>query len=256
MLPTAVPGVCFPGQYQRGFILTKEPIDKCLCCFCRTWFAELSLYSSANNPFFWTEKDGGLRVVQKLGEDPANSAGMKLGVFIERNGILNQARLERGCQVNPLTLDDFHVNAAIIPLLRQLKAARFVLIATTNQPGLSRGYQSRGQLDRMHQLLRQSLPIDDILVCPHDETDDCPCRKPKPGLLVEAAFKWRIRLDGSFVISDKWQDAGAARAAGCTSVMIHSPWAGNGHRDFMVSDTETAVEKILHLVAVENALTV
>jgi D-glycero-D-manno-heptose 1,7-bisphosphate phosphatase len=174
---------------------------------------------------------------------------MKLGVFMERDGVLNRARIERQHQVSPLTVEDFKVSVEAGPLLKRLKAAGLVLIATTNQPGLSRGYQSRRELDRMHAMLRAALPLDDILVCPHDETDRCPCRKPKAGLLLEAAFQWSLDLDRSFVISDKWQDAAAARAAGCTSLLIESPWVGNGHRDFLLPDLAAAVEKVLQLKA-------
>ena len=117
---------------------------------------------------------------------------MKPGIFFERDGILNVVRVERQHQVGPLTLEEFHVNKAIAPLFSKFKDEGFVLIATTNQPGLSRGYQSRRELDRMHDLLRRELSLDDILVCPHDETDPCPCRKPKAGLLIEAAFKWQL----------------------------------------------------------------
>src|SRR5258708_471358 len=148
---------------------------------------------------------------------------MKQGVFIERDGVLNQARVERSHQVSPLTLDQFQVNKDALPLLKALKAAGLALIVTTNQPGISRGYQTRRELDRMHDLLRATFPLDDILVCPHDETDRCPCRKPKPGLLVEAGFTWHLDLDRSFVISDKWQDAEAARAIGSTSLLLQSP---------------------------------
>src|SRR6266404_6605672 len=172
---------------------------------------------------------------------------MKLGVFIERDGVLNMVRVERQHQVCPLTLEEMHVNAAAVPFIAKLKAAGLVLIATTNQPGLSRGYQNRREMDRMHDQLRRKLPLDDIMVCPHDETDRCPCRKPKPGLLVEAAFKWKLDLDRSFVISDKWQDAEAARTAGCTSLLIQSPWVGKVHRDFVLPDLAAIVEKILHL---------
>jgi D-glycero-D-manno-heptose 1,7-bisphosphate phosphatase len=129
-----------------------------------------------------------------------------------------------------------------------------VLIATTNQPGISRGYQSRRELDRMHDLLRRKLPLDDILVCPHDETDGCPCRKPKAGLLVEAAFKWHLGLECSFVVSDKWQDAEAARTAGCTSVLLQSPWISAVHRDFVLADLEAIAEKILQLRAMAGAV--
>ena len=172
---------------------------------------------------------------------------MKLGVFIERDGVLNLVRVERQHQVCPVTLEEMKVNAAAVPLLAKLKAAGLLLITTTNQPGLSRGYQNRREMDRMHDLLRKTFSLDDIFVCPHDETDRCPCRKPKPGLLVEAAFKWKLDLDRSFVISDKWQDAEAARTAGCTSLLIDSPFVGKTHKDFVLPNIESVVEKILHL---------
>src|SRR6266481_5664021 len=172
---------------------------------------------------------------------------MKLGVFIERDGVLNQVRVERQHQVSPLTLEEFHPEQKAVAEIKRLKTAGLVVIATTNQPGLSRGYQSRRELDRMHALLRRTFDLDDLLVCPHDETDRCPCRKPKPGLLVEAAFKWKLDLDRSFVISDKWQDAEAARTAGCTSLLIQSPWVGKVHRDIVLPDLEAIVEKILRL---------
>ena len=174
---------------------------------------------------------------------------MNIGVFIERDGVLNRAQVERAHQVSPLTLDEFRVNRTTLPLLRELKAAGLVLIGTSNQPGLSRGYQSRRELDRMHELLRRFFPLDDLLICPHDEADDCPCRKPKPGLLEEAAFTWQLDLNRSFVLSDKWQDAEAARAAGCTSLLIQSPWVKAGHHDFVMPDLSTAVSKILQLQA-------
>jgi D-glycero-D-manno-heptose 1,7-bisphosphate phosphatase len=182
-----------------------------------------------------------------MGELYAFYAIMKLCVFIERDGILNRVRVERQHQVTPLTLQDFHVNLAIAAPLNQLKAAGFMLIATTNQPGVSRGVLSRRELDRMHDMLMRTLPLDDVLVCPHDESDQCSCRKPGPGLLIEAGFKWLIDLDRSFVVSHKWQDADAARLAGCTSLLIESPWSGAGHRDFLLSDFASATRKIIHL---------
>ena len=172
---------------------------------------------------------------------------MKEAVFIERDGVLNEVRVERQQPVSPLTLEDFRVNREAIPLLKTLKAAGLLLMATTNQPGISRGYQSRRELDRMHELLRATFALDDILVCPHDATDGCSCRRPQPGLLVEAGFKWRLNLDHCFVISDKWQDAEAARAVGCTSLLLKSPWNGAVRPNFMLPDLATAVDKLLRL---------
>jgi D-glycero-D-manno-heptose 1,7-bisphosphate phosphatase len=184
-----------------------------------------------------------------LGEVLATSGGMKHAVFLERDGIFNQVRVERNHPVTPLSLEAFQVRLEVLPLVRRLKEAGLLVLVTTNQPGLTRGYQSRRELDRMHALLRANFPIDDILVCPHDDIDQCPCRKPKPGLFIEAGYNYLLDFDRSFVLSDRWQDAEAGRASGCTSVLIQSPWIGHVHRDFLVTDLEAGVDKICALHA-------
>jgi histidinol-phosphate phosphatase family protein len=176
-------------------------------------------------------------------------AAMKAAVFIERDSVLNEVRLEKQQPVSPMKLDDFHVNQAAVPLLKKLKAAGLLLLATTNQPGLSRGYQARRELDRMHELLRATFALDDILVCPHDAADSCTCCPPKPGLLVEAGFKWRLSLDHCFMISNKWQDTEAARAVGATSLLLQSPWNGKARGDLVLPDLAAAVDKLLRLRA-------
>ena len=179
---------------------------------------------------------------------------MKTAIFFERDGILNECRVERGQQLCPRTLEDFRVNLGARDALQKLKDAGFLLLATTNQPGISRGYLSRRELDLMHIVLRKKLPLDDILMCTHDEMDHCPCRKPSPGLLREAAFKYHLDLEHSFVVSDKWQDAQAAHNAGCTSIMLQSPWIGKGHYDFVLPDLDAIAQKILWLAVNPLAL--
>lgn len=178
---------------------------------------------------------------------------MKTAVFFERDGVLNRVRVLTRQQIVPVTLEDFHVNEEAVEPLAQLKAAGYLLLAVTNQPGISLGSLARREMDLMHGLLRHRLPLDDILVCPHDEADRCSCRKPRTGLLVEAAFKWHLDLDRCFVVSDKWQDAAAAQMAGCTSVLIQSPWNGSGHHDFIVPSLAYAASKILQFQAPDHA---
>jgi D-glycero-D-manno-heptose 1,7-bisphosphate phosphatase len=135
---------------------------------------------------------------------------------------------------------------ALAPLLR-LKKAGFILVATTNQPGVSAGTVLRRELDAIHQELTRVFQLDDILVCPHADEDACPCRKPSPGLLREAAFKWHLDLDRTYVISDKWQDAAAAHNAGCKSLLLASPWTGTGHHDIILPDLAAIANKIMVL---------
>lgn len=172
---------------------------------------------------------------------------MKQCVFLERDGILNQPRGEQRMGTSPLTRGEFKIRSEVAPLLHELKAAGFLLIVTTNQPGLSDGSLSRRELEYMHDSLKRTFPLDDIMVCPHEEMDRCTCRKPKPGMLLEAAHNWRLDLSRSFIISNKWQDAEAGRRAGLTSLLLQSPWLGRDHHDFVLPDLSTLVEKLLQL---------
>lgn len=168
---------------------------------------------------------------------------MKIAVFLERDGVLNNTQSE----ASPRSLEEFRINLDVAEPLWLLREAGFLLLATTNQPGLSRGDLPRRDLDLMHSMLQRQLPLDDILVCPHLEEDDCPCRKPRAGLMKEASFSWHVELDRSYVISDKWQDSEAARQVGCISMLINSPRNGSGHHDYILEDVDGAVQKILQI---------
>lgn len=170
---------------------------------------------------------------------------MKAAVFLERDGVLNHVRVAGRNQMPPLRREDFLVREEARDALEQLKAAGYLILVTTNQPNVARGLLPRRELDAMHDHLRRLLPVDGVLLCAHDESDRCSCRKPGAGLFTEAAFRWHLDLDRSFVISDKWQDASAAFVAGCTSVLLKSPWNGSGHHDFLVKDLDEAAQRIL-----------
>src|ERR1700729_4225053 len=93
----------------------------------------------------------------------------KAAIFTERDGILNLTRVRDQHQITPKTLAELKLNEQAYPVMKQLKAAGFLLIATTNQPGLTDGTISRLELDRMHDLLQHAFQLDDVLVCPHQE---------------------------------------------------------------------------------------
>ncbi len=170
---------------------------------------------------------------------------MKAAVFLERDGVLNQVRVAGGSQMPPMCLEEFRVCEDVRESLLHLKAAGYLILVTTNQPNVARGLLPRRELDRMHDALRRALPIDDILLCAHEESDGCDCRKPSAGLFTEAAFRWHLDMERSFAISDKWQDASAAFVAGCNSVLIKSAWNGSGHHDFLVNGFDEACRKVL-----------
>jgi D-glycero-D-manno-heptose 1,7-bisphosphate phosphatase len=141
-------------------------------------------------------------------------------VFLDRDGVLNRAIVRDGKPYPPRTLDEFELVEDAREQLARLKELGYMLIVVTNQPDLKRNGYSRELLDTIHARLQASLPLDDIRVCLHDNEDQCECRKPKPGLLVEAAKDHGVDLAQSFMIGDRWRDVDAGAAAGCASIWI------------------------------------
>ncbi|NIA12425.1 MAG: HAD-IIIA family hydrolase [Nitrospiraceae bacterium] len=104
--------------------------------------------------------------------------------------------------------------------LRLLKQSGFLLIVISNQSGINRGYFEESDFhavnDRLnHLLLKYDVQIDDFFFCPCRPDENCHCRKPSTGMIVEAAKKWHIDVGRSYVIGDKDTDVELGRNAGC-----------------------------------------
>lgn len=142
-------------------------------------------------------------------------------VFLDRDGVLNESRVGAdGVPRPPAGLAEFALVDGAAEACRRLGALGLLRIVVTNQPDVARGTQRRDVVEAIHQRLRDSLSVDDIRICYHDDDDLCDCRKPKPGLLVSAARDWGIDLASSFLIGDRWRDVEAGQRAGCTTILI------------------------------------
>ncbi len=146
---------------------------------------------------------------------------MRRAVFLDRDGVLNRIVVRPDIGVgSPRSLDELEITPGAMDALMQLRHAGFLLICVTNQPELAQGKLDRAVLEAMHDRLRRELPLDDLLMCPHDDAAGCECRKPKPGLLTAAAAKHGIDLPTSFMVGDRWRDVEASKAAGCVTVFL------------------------------------
>jgi D-glycero-D-manno-heptose 1,7-bisphosphate phosphatase len=145
---------------------------------------------------------------------------MVKAVFLDRDGVIN-ANLERdGKPVAPMTLAEFRILPGVAEAAQRLKEAGFLLIVVTNQPDVATGRTPKAIMEAMHAEILRQLPIDDFEICFHTDADQCLCRKPKPGLLLQAAAKHGIDLSSSIVIGDRWRDVVAGQAAGCRTIRI------------------------------------
>ncbi len=111
--------------------------------------------------------------------------------------------------------------------LKLLMKAGIGLIIVTNQSGIARGLITSDQLAKIHERLSKllkdhSINIEAIYFCPHGPNDECVCRKPKPGMVLQALEKFRIELDSAVLIGDSESDMGAALTAGIKAIKIDS----------------------------------
>ena len=146
-------------------------------------------------------------------------------VFLDRDGVLNRALLREGRPHAPGSLDELEILEGVPQALAQLRAAGFLNVVVTNQPDVGAGRMPRGAVEEIHRHLLETFPIDAVRACFHTDADACACRKPKPGMLLDAAREMEIDLARSFLVGDRWRDVGAAQAAGCRAYFVDLGYA-------------------------------
>lgn len=141
-------------------------------------------------------------------------------IFFDRDGIVNRSPgpgyVER--------VQEFHLVPEFIEALQVVSSKNYPAIIATNQRGIALGLVTAETLEKIHTQLRktlaeQGLTLLDIMVCPHDD-HECACRKPQPGLLIEAAQKHDLDLSASWMIGDSERDVVAGQRAGCRTVLV------------------------------------
>ena len=145
---------------------------------------------------------------------------MKRAVFLDRDGVINRAVVRGGKPYPPASLEEFELLPGAAAAAASLRAAGFLVVVVTNQPDVATGVQRRDVVEAMHERLRAGGLCDDIKACYHTDADGCECRKPRPGMLLEAARQWQIDLPSSFMVGDRWRDVAAGKAAGCITYFI------------------------------------
>lgn len=154
---------------------------------------------------------------------------MNSSVFLDRDGVLIE-------DVDWLARkEDLRILSGVSAALSRLKRAGHLLIVVTNQPAVARGLITEAGLEDLHrhlegELAREGAPsIDAYYYCPHHPQAtlpgyrvDCPCRKPKPGLLFKAAQDHQINLNSSFLVGDRITDIIAGARAGCRTILVQT----------------------------------
>lgn len=153
-------------------------------------------------------------------------------VFLDRDGVINRPLLQDGKPHAPRRFADFVLLPGVVAAIGSLKEAGLRVVVVTNQPDIGNGLVAESEVVAMHVMLRRETSVDDILVCPHRQDEGCACRKPKPGMLLDAAAAHGIDLRASFMIGDRVSDVLAGSAAGCYTIFLDRGYAETRNQSF------------------------
>ena len=173
----------------------------------------------------------------------------KPAIFLDRDGVINHNDVRNGRPYAPTSVVDFQILPGVPEAVAALHKAGYLIIVATNQPDVGAGRQTRDVVDAMHKKMRQTVYVDDIEVCYHVDQDNCNCRKPKPGMLLNAIKRHGIDVKKSWMIGDRWRDVDAGKAAGCRTVFIDYGYANEPRPekpDIIVRSLTEAVPIVLN----------
>ena len=146
---------------------------------------------------------------------------MNKAVFLDRDGVIIE---EEHYLSDP---DKIRLVPGASEAIKRLRDAGYLTVMTTNQAGVARGYYEEADAVRVNERLKSLLEdagagLDGIYLCPHhpDHSGECDCRKPAPGMLLQASRDLDIDFSASYMIGDKLSDIGAAKAAGCAGSVL------------------------------------
>lgn len=146
---------------------------------------------------------------------------MQKFVFLDRDGVVNR-KIEGGYVTH---FSEFEFLDGVKEAFRDFQKNNFHVIIITNQQGIGKKILTTEMLEEIHQKMSKEIieakgKITDIFYCPHLASENCSCRKPKPGMLLEAAKKYKITLSKTFFIGDSKTDIQAGIAAGTKTIFL------------------------------------
>ena len=198
---------------------------------------------------------------QSAAQMPGRNSSGRPAIFLDRDGVINQNRPD-----HVKSWSEFVFEANVLPAMARLASLHLPIVVITNQACIGRGLVEREVVEDIHRrmvaaVIKAGGHIDHVLYCPHRPSEDCACRKPKPGMLLEAAHRLNLDLSRSFLVGDAITDLQAGRAVGCKTILVQSgrgaqQWATlqqGGHPDDIVFNVAEGLGAAAHWITQQQA---
>ena len=150
----------------------------------------------------------------------SNREAWRRAAFLDRDGVINQAPVRNGLPYAPESVSELKVLPGVVEAINMLRNADYMVIVVTNQPDVGACKKPRQSVEEIHDRLLETMAVNEIRVCYHTDLDRCRCRKPQPGMILDASREHTIDLSQSFLVGDRWRDVDAGKAAGCKTYFI------------------------------------
>jgi D-glycero-D-manno-heptose 1,7-bisphosphate phosphatase len=172
---------------------------------------------------------------------------MKKAAFLDRDGVINFSYKKDGKPYPPRKIEEVKIMPNVPRAIELLLENEYLPIVITNQPDIARGKVTAREVNLIHDFIRKETGISHFYICPHDDSENCRCRKPKPGLIVDSAKELDINLKQSILVGDRWKDVSAGQSVNLKTYFIDY--------DYNEKKPEEPYFKVTSLLdAVQNAI--
>jgi D-glycero-D-manno-heptose 1,7-bisphosphate phosphatase len=213
----------------------------------------------------WSEAADGLLALEP--DARTHGGGRRAAVFLDRDGVLNELTPDRasGDPESPLEPADVRLIPGAAAAARELARAGFTLVCVSNQPAAAKGKATVERLRAVHErvlelLARERVYLDASRLCLHHPdgivpalSRPCSCRKPRPGMLLDAAGRLGLAPGRSWIVGDTEADVAAGQDAGCRAILLE--YAGSAHKRSPAAHPELRAADLAQAVAQLQSLT-
>lgn len=168
-------------------------------------------------------------------------------LFLDRDGIINEIVIRENKIGSPRAVKEFKIRKEFFNFYTKIQSLNLNLFVVSNQPDIARKLMSQNVLNQINKILAQHFIFKEICYCTHDNSNNCLCRKPKPGLINKLIKKYNLKKEDSIIIGDNYKDIFAGQNAKISTAFLSTSYNKNFscNPDYTITTLLEIVDKLV-----------